>query len=136
LLFLLQISKVPYSPIAGHESPRAGVSVWFLLGVGWSGLASRLINEPAVVAKPVSISPDNCWLSLAKSHFSNKSIAPTGSGAEQYQLINAVDKRHACANQTEGPPPPRTPERRSISIHCESVFLRPGWTFVVTFANG
>ena len=30
-------------------------------------MPSRLINEPAVVAKPVSISPDKCWLSLAES---------------------------------------------------------------------
>jgi hypothetical protein len=27
-----QISKAPYSPIAGPASPHAGVSVWFLLG--------------------------------------------------------------------------------------------------------
>jgi hypothetical protein len=32
-----QISKAPDSPIAGHASPRAGVSVWFLFGVGWLG---------------------------------------------------------------------------------------------------
>jgi hypothetical protein len=62
-----QISKPPYSPIEGPVSPHTGVSVWFLLRVGWLGLASRLINEPTVVAKPVSISPDNCWLSLAES---------------------------------------------------------------------
>ena len=70
----------PLFAYRGPCFPRAGVSVWFLLGVGWLGLASRLINEPAVVAKPVSISPDNCWLSLAKSHFPLKSVVPTGSG--------------------------------------------------------
>jgi hypothetical protein len=35
------------------------------------------------------------WLSLAKSHCPLKYIVPTGSGSEQYQLINVVDKRHA-----------------------------------------
>jgi hypothetical protein len=60
------------------------------------------------VVKPLFIRPGYGWLSLAKSHFPLKSIVTTRSGSEQYQLINAVDKRHARTHQTEDPHPPQS----------------------------
>ena len=44
-----QISKAPYTPIAGPASPHAGVSAWFVLGVGWSGLAQRPFSRASLV---------------------------------------------------------------------------------------
>jgi hypothetical protein len=42
-----QISKPPYSPIAGSASPHAGVLVWFLLG-GWGGLAQNQFSRASL----------------------------------------------------------------------------------------
>jgi len=59
--------KFPRPPIRLSRSvltPIPGSRPGSCLG---SGVPSRLIYEPAVAAKPASISPDNCWLSLAES---------------------------------------------------------------------
>ena len=59
-----------------------------------SGMPNGL-PKAAVTVKPASARTYETWLSLAKSHCPLKYIVPTGSGSEQYQLINVVDKRHA-----------------------------------------
>ena len=76
LRFLVEICEAPNASLFHRSSPMPGCRSGFL-----QGMASRLIYGPAVVVKPVSIGSYKDWLSLAKSHFSNKSIAPTGSGA-------------------------------------------------------
>ena len=77
---------VPFTPIPGSLPG-------FSLRRG-SGMPDEL-PKAAVTVKPASARTYETWLSLAKSHCPLKYIVPTGSGSEQYQLINVVDKRHA-----------------------------------------
>ena len=101
-----------------------GVSVWFLLRVGW-----RLV---LLLGLTSSISPQQGWLSRDKSHRHLNAVALSGSKSIQPQLVNAIGKRHARTRQTEDPPPPR---RKIYFNSLQTCILRPVQALVFAFAK-